>query len=66
MKNKKTREFNRNQTVQKNLSMSDMILKFSFITLNSNIEWTLQTLPKDRTNKSMEKYNLYLQSAGPP
>jgi len=46
----------------KNLSMSDWILKFFFIALNSNIEWTLQTLPKKVTYKSMGKY----KSTGPP
>jgi len=41
VKNKNTREAIRNRTVQKALSISDMILKFSFIALNSKTEWTL-------------------------
>jgi len=66
VKNKNTREAIRNRTVQKTLSMSDVILKFFFSALNSKIEWTLQSLPTEITNKSMEKYNLYLQATGPP
>ena len=65
VKNKNTREAIRNRTVQKTLSMSDMILKFFVIALNSKIEWTLQSLPTEITNKSMEN-NLYLQATGPP
>jgi len=38
VKNKNTREAFRNRAVQKTLSMSDMILKFMFIALNSKIE----------------------------
>jgi len=49
--------------VQKTLSMSDMILKFFFIALNSNIDWTSQYLPKEITNK---KYNLFLNATNPP
>jgi len=60
-----TREAIWNRTVQKTLSMSDMILKFFVIALNSKIEWTLQSLPTEITNKSMEN-NLYLQATGPP
>ena len=41
VKNKNTREAIRNRTVQKTLSMSDIILKFSFIALNSKTDWTL-------------------------
>jgi len=41
VKNKNTREAIRNRTVQKALSISDMILKFFFIALNSKTEWTL-------------------------
>jgi len=66
VQHKNTREATRNRTVQKSLTMSDMILKFFFIALNSKIEWTLQFLPAEITNKSMEKYNLYLQAMGPP
>jgi len=55
VKNKNTREFIRNQTVQKTLSMSDTILKFFFIAQNSNIVWTLRSLPKEITNTSMGK-----------
>jgi len=46
--------------------MSYVILKFFFIALNSQIEWTLQSLPTEISNKGMEKYNLYLQATGPP
>jgi len=68
VQHKNTREATRtrDRTVQKYLTMSDMILKFFFIALNSKIEWTLQFLPAEITNKSMEKYNLYLQAMGPP
>ena len=38
VKNKNTREAIRNRTVQKTLSMSDMILKFFFIALNSKTD----------------------------
>jgi len=38
VKNKNTREAIRNRTVQKTLSMSDTILKFFFIALNSKTE----------------------------
>jgi len=61
VKNKNTREAIRNRTVQKTLSMSDMILKFFFIALNSKTEWTLQNLPTEIVNKNMEIFNLYLQ-----
>jgi len=63
VKNKNTREAMRNRTVQKTLSMSDMILKFFFIrvALNSKTEWTLQSLPTKITNKNMERFNLHLQ-----
>jgi len=63
VKNKNTREAIRNRTVQKTLSMSDMILKFLFIALNSKTEWTLQTLPTEIANKNMERFNLHLQSS---
>ena len=55
VKNKNTMETFPNRTVQKTLSMSDMILEFFFIALNSKVEWTLQTLPTEITNNSMEK-----------
>jgi len=61
VKNKNTREAIRNRTVQKTLSMSDVILKFFFIALNSKIEWTLQSLPTEIVNKNMERFNLHLQ-----
>ena len=61
VKNKNTREAIRNRTVQKTLSMSDMILKFFFIALNSKTEWTLQNLPTEIVNKNMERFNLHLQ-----
>jgi len=57
VKNKNKREAIRNRTVQKTLSMSDMILKFFFIALNSKIEWTLQTLPTEIANKNIERFN---------
>jgi len=61
VKNKNTREAIRIGTVQKTLSMSDMILKFFFIALNSKTDWTLQNLPTEIVNKNMEKFNLHLQ-----
>ena len=61
VKNKNTREAIRNRTVQKILSMSDMILKFFSIALNSETEWTLQNLPTEIVNKNMERSNLHLQ-----
>ena len=61
VKNKNTREAIRNRTVQKTLSMSDMILKFFFIALNSNTDWTLQNLPTEIVNKNMERFKLHLQ-----
>ena len=61
VKNKHTREAIRNRTVQKPLSLSDMILKFSFIALNSKTDWTLQNLPTEIVNKNMARFNLYLQ-----
>jgi len=61
VKNTNTREAIRNRTVQKTLSMSDMILKFSFIALNSKTDWTLQNLPTEIVNKNMERFNLHLQ-----
>ena len=45
VKNKNTREAIRNRTVHKTLSMSDMILKFFFVALNSKTDRTLQSLP---------------------
>ena len=60
VKNKHTREAIRNRTVLKILSMSDMVFKFFFITLNSKTEWTLQNLPTEIVNKNMEKFNLHL------
>ena len=38
-----------------------MILKFSFIALNSKTDWTLQNLPTEIVNKNMERFNLHLQ-----
>jgi len=61
VKNKNTREAIHNRMVQKTLSMSDMILKFFFIALNSKTEWTLQNLPTEIVNKNMERFNLHLQ-----
>jgi len=61
VKNKNTREAIRNRTVQKTLSMSDMILKFSFIALNSKTDCTQQILPTEIVNKNMERFNLHLQ-----
>ena len=61
VKNKNTREAIRNRTVQKTFSMSDMILKFLFIALNSKTEWTLQSLPTEINNKNTERFNLHLQ-----
>jgi len=63
-KNKNTREAIRNRTVQKTLSMSDMImgLKFFFIALNSKTEWTFRSLPTEIINKNMERFDLHLQS----
>jgi len=43
------------------LSMSDIILKFFFIALNSKTDWTLQNLPTEIVNKNMESFKLYLQ-----
>jgi len=54
VKNKNTREAIRNRTVQKTLSMSDMILKFFFIALNSKTDWTLQNIPTEIVNKNMQ------------
>jgi len=61
VKNKNTLEAIQNRTVQKTLSMSDMILKFFLIALNSKAEWTLQSLPTEIVNKKMERFNLHLQ-----
>jgi len=61
VKNINTREAIRNRTVQKTLSMLDMIFKFSFIALNSKTDWTLQNLPTDIVNKNVERFNLHLQ-----
>ena len=61
VKNANTREAIRNITVQKTLSMSDMILKFFFIALNSKTDWTLQNLPTEIVNKNMERFKLHLQ-----
>jgi len=66
VKNKNTREVIRKQTVQKTLSMSDMILKFFFAAIHTNIDWALQTLPTEITNKSMEQYRVYIQPTNPP
>jgi len=61
VKNTNTREARRNRTVQKTVSMSDMILKFFFIAFNSKTDWTLQNLPTEIVNKNMERFNLHLQ-----
>jgi len=61
VKNIKTREAIRNRTVQKTISMSDMIFKFFFIALNSKTDWTLQLLPTEIVNKNMQRFNLHLQ-----
>jgi len=66
VKNKNTREAIWSRTVSKTLSVSDMVLKFLFIALNLKIEWTLLFLPTKITNKSMQKYNPYLQAPGSP
>ena len=55
VKNISTREVIRNRTVQKALSMPDMILKFFFFALNSKTDWTLQNLPTDIVNKKTER-----------
>jgi len=65
VKNKNTREVIRNRTVQRTLSMSDMILKFSFIALNSKTDLTLQILPTEIVNKNMERFNQHLQPPRP-
>jgi len=52
VKNKNTREAIRNRTVQKTLSMSDMILKFFFIALNSKSNCTLQILPTESSTRT--------------
>jgi len=61
VKNKSMQEAIRNTTVQKTLSMSDMILKFFFIALNFKTDWMLQNLPSEIVNKNMERFNLHLQ-----
>jgi len=63
VQNINTREAIRNRTVQKTLSMLDimMILKFFFIALNSKTDWTLQNLPTEIVNKNMERFNLHIQ-----
>jgi len=61
VKNINTREAIRNRTVQKTLSMSDMILRVFFIALNSKTDWTLQNLPIEIVNKNMERFKLHLQ-----
>ena len=58
--NYKIGEFLTEGTHIKPLSMSDMILKFFFIALNSKTEWTLQSLPTEIVNKNMERFNLHL------
>ena len=44
----------------KTLWMSDMILKFFFIALNTKTDCTLQILPTEIVNKNMERINLHL------
>jgi len=41
--------------------MSDTILKFFIIALNSKTDWTLHNLPTEIVNKNMERFNLHLQ-----
>ena len=59
--NKNTREAIRNRTVQKTLSMSDMMLNFFFIAVNSKSDCTPQILPPPtakvmtRSQKSSKK-----------
>jgi len=65
VKNQNTQEAIRNRTVQRTLSMSDMILKFFFIALNSKTDLTLQILPTEIVNKNMERFNLHLQPPRP-
>jgi len=65
VKNKNTREAIRNRTDQRTLPVSDMILKFFFIALNSKTDLTLQILPTEIVNKNMEKFNLHLQPPRP-
>jgi len=61
VKNINTREAIRNRTVQKILSVSDMILKFSSIASNSKTDLTPQNLPTEIVNKNMERFNLLQQ-----
>ena len=65
VKNKNTREAIRNRTVQRTLSMSDMILKFFVTALNSKTDLTLQIVPIEIVNKNMERFNLHLQPPRP-
>jgi len=51
VKNKNTQEAIQNRMVQKTLSMSDMILKFFFITLNSKTDWTRQAYPQKSSTR---------------
>ena len=53
VKNKNTREAIRHRTVQLTLSMSDMILKFFFIALNSKTDWThSKTFPQKSSTRT--------------
>jgi len=65
VKNKNAREAIRFRTVQRTLSMLDMILKFFFIALNFETDLTLQILPTEIVNKNMERFNLHLQPPRP-
>ena len=65
VKDKHQWEAIRNRMVQNPLSMSDMILKFFFIALNSKTDLTLQILPTEIVNKNMERFNLHLQPPRP-
>jgi len=64
--NKNARELIWKQTVQKTLSMLDMILKFFFAAVHSIIDRAIYSLPKKITQKSTGKFKLFLRSTGPP
>jgi len=55
VKNKNTREVIRDQTLPDTLPVSDVILKFFFAALNTNLDWAKYSLPKELFNKSMEE-----------
>jgi len=58
------REAIRNRTVQKTLSMSDIILKFFFIALNSKSDCTLQILPTLWVGNRQQEHGM-IQSTPP-